>query len=41
MTITVLQGGNVLDLERGVLLEHHHVVIDGERIVEVDRKSVV
>jgi imidazolonepropionase-like amidohydrolase len=35
MTITVLKGGNVLDLERGVLLDHHHVVIDGERIVEV------
>lgn len=40
MTITVLQGGNVLDLERGVLLEHHHVVIDGERIVEVTDRPV-
>ncbi|MBG0875072.1 amidohydrolase family protein [Burkholderia sp. 9777_1386] len=40
MTITVLQGGNVLDLERGVLLEHHHVVIEGERIVEVTDRPV-
>lgn len=40
MTITVLQGGNVLDLERGVLLEHHHVVIDGDRIVEVTDRPV-
>ncbi|HEF4737743.1 amidohydrolase family protein [Burkholderia multivorans] len=40
MTITVLQGGNVLDLERGVLLEHHHVVIEGERIVEVTDRAV-
>jgi imidazolonepropionase-like amidohydrolase len=35
MTHTVLKGGNVLDLERGVLLENHHVVIEGERIVQV------
>lgn len=40
MTITVLQGGNVLDLERGVLLEHHHAVIEGERIVEVTDRPV-
>jgi imidazolonepropionase-like amidohydrolase len=40
MTITVLKGGNVLDLERGVLLEHHHVVIDGERIVEVTDRPI-
>ncbi|WP_321921512.1 metal-dependent hydrolase family protein [Paraburkholderia guartelaensis] len=40
MTITVLKGGNVLDLERGVLLEHHHVVIEDERIVEVTDRPV-
>ncbi|QGZ64994.1 metal-dependent hydrolase family protein [Paraburkholderia acidisoli] len=40
MSITVLQGGNVLDLERGVLLEHHHVVIEDERIVEVTDRPV-
>ncbi|CAD6518492.1 Adenine deaminase [Paraburkholderia hiiakae] len=40
MTITVLKGGNVLDLERGVLLEHHHVVIEDERIVEVTDRPI-
>ncbi|WP_322071412.1 metal-dependent hydrolase family protein [Paraburkholderia bannensis] len=40
MTITVLKGGNVLDLERGVLLEHHHVVIEDEQIVEVSDRPV-
>ncbi|WP_116141622.1 metal-dependent hydrolase family protein [Trinickia diaoshuihuensis] len=40
MTITLLEGGNVLDLDRGALLEHHHVVIEGERIVEVTDRPV-
>jgi imidazolonepropionase-like amidohydrolase len=40
MTITLLEGGNVLDLDRGTLLEHHHVVIEGERIVEVTDRPV-
>ncbi|MFX1676118.1 amidohydrolase family protein [Paraburkholderia sp. A2WS-5] len=40
MSITVIHGGNVLDLIRGVLLDHHHVVIDGERIVEVTDRPV-
>src|SRR5215469_4168748 len=40
MTITVLKGGNVLDLELGVLLEHHHVVIEGERIVQVTDRPI-
>lgn len=40
MTTIVIQGGNVLDLERGELLEHHHVVIEGERIVEVTDRCV-
>ncbi|SAK75712.1 metal-dependent hydrolase family protein [Caballeronia ptereochthonis] len=40
MTTIVIQGGNVLDLERGELLEHHHVVIEGERIVEVTDRIV-
>jgi imidazolonepropionase-like amidohydrolase len=40
MTITLLQGGNVLDLDRGMLLEHHHVVIEGERIVEITDRPV-
>ncbi|NLP62882.1 metal-dependent hydrolase family protein [Paraburkholderia sacchari] len=40
MSITVIHGGNVLDLVRGVLLEHHHVVIEGERIVEVTDRPV-
>ncbi|MFX1765700.1 amidohydrolase family protein [Paraburkholderia sp. A1RI-2L] len=40
MSITVIHGGNVLDLVRGVLLDHHHVVIDGERIVEVTDRPV-
>ncbi|BBU32256.1 amidohydrolase (plasmid) [Burkholderia sp. THE68] len=40
MTTIVIQGGNVLDLERGELLEHHHVVIEGERIVEVTDRPV-
>ncbi|AJY40238.1 amidohydrolase family protein [Burkholderia humptydooensis] len=35
MTLKVIQGGNVLDLERGIVLKRHHVVIDGERIVDV------
>jgi imidazolonepropionase-like amidohydrolase len=40
MSITLLEGGNVLDLERGVLLENHHVVIEDERIVEVTDRPV-
>ncbi|HKT98997.1 MAG TPA: amidohydrolase family protein [Paraburkholderia sp.] len=40
MSMTVIQGGNVLDLVQGVLLEHHHVVIEGERIVEVTDRPV-
>ncbi|CAM2171169.1 Amidohydrolase family protein [Paraburkholderia sacchari] len=40
MSITVIHGGNVLDLVRGVLLEHHHVVIEGERILEVTDRPV-
>jgi imidazolonepropionase-like amidohydrolase len=35
MTITVIKGGNVLDLEKGVFHEGHSVVIEGDRIVEV------
>lgn len=35
MSIIVIQSGNVLDLEKGVLLENHHVVIENDRIVEV------
>lgn len=35
ISVTVLKGGNVLDLDRGVLLKNHQVVIEGERIVEV------
>lgn len=40
MAMTVIQGGNVLDLVQGVLLEHHHVVIEDERIVEVTDRAV-
>lgn len=40
MALTVLYGGNVLDLDRGVLLENHHVVIENERIVEVSERPV-
>ncbi|SAL09694.1 amidohydrolase [Caballeronia peredens] len=40
MTTIVIQGGNVLDLERGELLEHHHVVIEDDRIVEVTNRPV-
>ncbi|MCG5077627.1 metal-dependent hydrolase family protein [Paraburkholderia tagetis] len=40
MSMTIIQGGNVLDLVQGVLLEHHHVVIEGERIVEVTDRPV-
>ncbi|MDR3099612.1 MAG: amidohydrolase family protein [Paraburkholderia sp.] len=40
MSITVIHGGNVLDLVQGVLLEQHHVVIEGERIVEVTNRAV-
>ncbi|MGG1947518.1 amidohydrolase family protein [Trinickia sp. NRRL B-1857] len=40
MTITLLEGGNVLDLDRGTLLEHHHVVIEGERILEITDRPV-
>ncbi|TLP77670.1 amidohydrolase family protein [Pseudomonas nitroreducens] len=39
-TVTVLQGGNVLDLDRGVLLKNHQVVIEGERIIEVSAHPV-
>lgn len=35
MTIAVLQGGNVRDLERGVLFEYHFVVVENERIIEL------
>ncbi|CAD6560786.1 amidohydrolase family protein [Paraburkholderia sabiae] len=34
-TTTILQGGNVLDLQRGILLEGHNVIIEGEVIVGV------
>lgn len=40
MALTVLQGGNVLDLIQGVLLENHHVVIENERIVEISDRPV-
>ncbi|MFD1560904.1 amidohydrolase family protein [Paraburkholderia silviterrae] len=40
MSMTIIHGGNVLDLVQGVLLEHHHVVIEGERIVEVTDRPV-
>lgn len=40
MAMTLIQGGNVLDLVQGVLLEHHHVVIEDERIVEVTDRTV-
>ncbi|QBR01112.1 metal-dependent hydrolase family protein [Paraburkholderia pallida] len=40
MSITIIQGGNVLDLVQGVLLEHHHVIIEGDRIVEVTDRPV-
>ncbi|WP_321814804.1 MULTISPECIES: amidohydrolase family protein [unclassified Paraburkholderia] len=40
MTATILKGGNVLDLERGVLLEHHHVVIEDGMIVEVSDRPI-
>lgn len=40
MTITVIQGGNVLDLGQGVLLDHHHVVIEDGSIVEVTERGV-
>ena len=40
MTITVISGGNVLDLSQGALLEHHHVVIEDGHIVEVTDRPV-
>ncbi|MFL9952945.1 amidohydrolase family protein [Paraburkholderia nemoris] len=40
MSITVISGGNVLDLVQGVLLEHHHVVIENGHIVEVTDRPV-
>ncbi|MBN3857832.1 amidohydrolase family protein [Paraburkholderia sp. Ac-20340] len=40
MPATILKGGNVLDLERGVLLEHHHVVIEDGMIVEVSDRPI-
>jgi len=40
MAMTLIQGGSVLDLVQGVLLEHHHVVIEDERIVEVTDRTV-
>jgi imidazolonepropionase-like amidohydrolase len=40
MTITVIKGGNVLDLSQGTLLEHHHVVIEDAHIVEVTDRPV-
>ncbi len=40
MSITVISGGNVLDLSQGALLEHHHVVIENGHIVEVTDRPV-
>ena len=40
MSITVIKGGNVLDLAQGLLLEHHHVVIEDGHIVEVSDRSI-
>ena len=40
MSITVISGGNVLDLAQGALLEHHHVVIENGHIVEVTDRPV-
>jgi imidazolonepropionase-like amidohydrolase len=40
MSITVISGGNVLDLVQGALLEHHHVVIENGHIVEVTDRPV-
>lgn len=40
MTQILLQGGNVLDPVRGVLLPRHDVLIDGERIAEVSASPI-
>lgn len=40
MTFTVLQGGNILDLEKGIILEHHHVAIENGRIVEISETPI-
>ncbi len=40
MSITVISGGNVLDLAQGAWLEHHHVVIEDGHIVEVTDRPV-
>ncbi|SDV48066.1 metal-dependent hydrolase family protein [Chitinasiproducens palmae] len=41
MTVTVLRGGDVLDVHTGNVLASHDVVIDGDRIVEVARNAQV
>lgn len=41
MTVTVLRGGDVLDVHTGNLLGGHDVVIDGARIVELARDARV
>jgi imidazolonepropionase-like amidohydrolase len=41
MKTTILKSGNVLDLERGEILEGVDVVIDGERIAEVSERASV
>jgi imidazolonepropionase-like amidohydrolase len=40
MTVTVLRGGNILDLEKGIFLEHHHVAIEGGRIADVSESPI-
>lgn len=38
-TSTVLRNGKILDLEQGVLIDGHEVVIEGERITAVRRQT--
>lgn len=40
MTVTILRGGNVLDLEEGILKEGCDIAIEAGRIMEVSEKSI-